>query len=239
MERVNIMKKRKRRVDIWGDLIKSPPQGFILLLFLLAIFGISGCHKDELPIEPNVSENFVVVQGDILLNIIEEELQKIDDEFLLDNHNVHIYDNGQGIYTVDFMRTAGGFELNSGYTVAIKNDVIVNITDNTCDVTVAVASAETLGIKIGLTSSSKGSSSPLDNEKLHEKLEISAMNNAASETLKDNSKEIVDQEVYYYYDVQANIAYILVYTNYYLSGTEAMGSDLYMMPIDDDLLNNG
>ena len=65
-----------------------------------------------------------------------------------------------------------------------------------------------------------------------EELENLAINEATIEILSCNSKEIIGQYTYYFFDVLTNTAKILVYTDYYLIGTDgAMGRHLLIVPI--------
>lgn len=58
-------------------------------------------------------------------------------------------------------------------------------------------------------------------------LESDALNQAANIVRIDKHKEVVNQDIYYYYDIDTNTKYIVVQTAYYYDGTDAMGMNTY------------
>ena len=127
------------------------------------------------------------------------------------DYEVNIYEICDGCYTVDFVFTLDGVRTNSGYTMTIVDDRIVEIVDNTI-------SFDKSELKSNIAQLSIGSNTEV----------MSAARNA---TNSSDLKSATRQEVMYYYDIENDSFQKVVFTIYQFDGTEAVGKDVYVEKI--------
>ena len=146
-------------------------------------------------------------------------------DFCLEDYAVSFHKVCDGTYWVEYRRIIGGFETNSGYCVAIIDNQIERIIDN------RIAESVSMVEELENFSASLFSTDSRSNSTAASRLEAEALSKAADQTRMSDLKEIVNQRIHYYYDIETNERYILVYTDYNFDGTGALGVDLYMMKI--------
>lgn len=189
----------------------------------------SGIAEQE-PAPKNLMESY---QGDTLIpgkNItaeIGEIIHAIDDSFNLNDYNVYVYDHGEGVFsTIEYIRVIGGFETNSGFVAIYEDNALKSLYDNTVEISEDTASRicamGSLLDSASQTRSMQGIATPEASEELAEALQL-----ARERTQASPKKEVAQQRYQYYYDLERDLPYILVYTDYYYDGTKTMGVDLY------------
>ncbi len=164
------------------------------------------------------------IQGSDLTAGIAAILQDINSDFNLANYTPHVYDHGSGLFTVDFVRTIHGFETDSGYSAFVEGNTVLTLCDNTKAISTSEESRikaihDRLAIADGIMQTGQDAVQPRE--------VLAAMQLAMEQTQASPLKEVDGQSYCYYYDLEQKQAYILVYTDYYYDGTEAMGVDLY------------
>lgn len=172
------------------------------------------------------------LQGaDIVRNVL-RILQDIDNSFNIGDYSVRVYEHGDAGITVDFVRIIGGFETDSGYVAKICNGTLVSIFDNTKDVSKEAESRIwDLGKQIGITAqqdSMQNTTAIEQTEELSEALQL-----ALERTQSSPQKEAANQYYRFYYDSKQDYARIVVFTSYYLDGTNSMGVDMYEYSLEN------
>lgn len=173
--------------------------------------------------------NVLIQQSDIAAETA-AVIQTVEPCFHTEDYSVHIYEHGSESTTIDFVRVIGGFETVSGYTARVEGNRIVSIRDNTKALS---KTAETRAIQIsdrlGLSQQTEMRKETPDQPEIV----TNALRLAQEQTQSSPDKEMVGQRYCYYYDIDQDKPYILVYTDYLFDGTGTMGVDLYLYELID------
>ena len=126
---------------------------------------------------------------------------------------------------IDFVRVLGGFETDSGYTARLEGNTLCSICDNTKSIS---PEAEAYALKISNQSGIAAKSESCDAATTEQAEPLAEALQLALEAAQSSpAKEVIQQRYCYYFDVENNQPCILVYTDYYYDGTEAIGVDVY------------
>lgn len=127
------------------------------------------------------------------------------------DYTVNIYNICENCYTADLVLTVNGIRTNSGYTMIIIDDKIIDIVDNTIDFDKTAFVSTILQCKLDSNSE--------------------VINAARNVTNSSELKTATNQEIVFYYDITNNCFQKIVFTVYQFDGTNAIGKDVYIEKI--------
>lgn len=191
----------------------------------------------------NLLESFegnTTIDGEDISAEVAEIIQQFDNNFNINDYKVYVYKNSDEITTIDFIRVIGGFETSSGYTAKINGNHLTSLYNNSKNISEDnIASATRLSKRLGISLPSDSEevivaqNANAEQTQTEPKELTEALRLAFEQTQSSPQKEAAQQTYHYYYDVENETACILVYTDYYFDGTDAMGVDLYTYNLVD------
>lgn len=170
-----------------------------------------------------------VIPGKDIAAEVSDIIRQIKDDYRDEDYRVYLHDHNLGLYQIHYVRVIGGFETDSRYAAGVKTNLVDRIYDQTKEISPeAEARLIALSSQLGITASTgsgklNGKSEwPQQPEQLAEALRL-----AWEETDASSLKEPSGQRYYFQYDIEQDKPYILIYTDYYYDGTQAIGVDSY------------
>ena len=166
------------------------------------------------------------LQGEDLASETAAVLHDIDNSFDRTDYHPYVYEHNDGSATIVFIRVVGGFETDYEYRVGVEGNEMISVLDHTKELTTdkethILEVSSQLGV-FPQDNSERGLEVPDQADVLAEALRL-----AREQTQSSPNKLVGAQRYNYFYDVEQDRPFIMIFTDYTCEEPEMKGTDLY------------
>lgn len=166
------------------------------------------------------------LQGEDLASETAAVLHDIDNSFDRTDYHPYVYEHNDGSATIVFIRVVGGFETDYEYRVGVEGNEMISVLDHTKELTTdkethILEVSSQLGV-FPQDNSERGPEVPDQADVLAEALRL-----AREQSQSSPNKLVGAQRYNYFYDVEQDRPFIMIFTDYTCEEPEMQGTDLY------------